>query len=70
MLAQFHFLVGTGMHWLGYIIGIEGKVERNTFDVSVMVSYLAYFGTATRNYGIFRKISSVTALATNAVTAK
>jgi hypothetical protein len=34
-------MVGMGMHYLGYDIGINGKVGRNVFVVTVKVNYLA-----------------------------
>jgi hypothetical protein len=61
------------MNWLGYVIEIVGKVGRSPFVLSVTVSYLEYAGTAAQKYEVFcvfRQISSVTALATDIVTAK
>jgi hypothetical protein len=39
-----------GMHWLGYDIGIVGKVRKNTFVETVWVNYLAYVETNTPKY--------------------
>jgi hypothetical protein len=53
------------MHWLECVIGIVGKVEWNTFVVSVTIRYLAYFETAGPKYGVFcvlKQISSLKAL--------
>jgi hypothetical protein len=61
-----------GIHWLENITGIIGKVEWNTFVLSVMISHLAYSGTAAPKYRVvcvFRQISSLKALITDAVTA-
>jgi hypothetical protein len=50
----FHvILVGMGMHWLECVIGIVGKVEWNTFVLSVTISHWAYFGTASPKYAAF-----------------
>jgi hypothetical protein len=43
-------MVGIGIHWLEYVIGIVGKVEWNTFILSVTIRHLAYFGTAAPKY--------------------
>jgi hypothetical protein len=62
-----------GMHWLEYVIGIVGKVEWNTFILSVTISHLAYFGTAAPKYRVFyvfKQIFSLKALTTDAMTAK
>jgi hypothetical protein len=62
-----------GMHWLECVIGIAAKVEWNTFVLSVTISHLACFGKAAPKYGVFcvfRQISSLNALITDAVTAK
>jgi hypothetical protein len=65
-----------GMHWLGYDIGIVGKVGRKTSVVTVLVNYLTYQNksnltyveTNTPKYRVFgvhtRKPYSVTTLAT------
>jgi hypothetical protein len=62
-------LVGTGMHRLGYDIGMVGMVRRNTFVMTVKVNYLAYVETATSRYGVFclltRQPYSVTTLTTD-----
>jgi hypothetical protein len=42
-----------GMLWLEYLIGTVGKVELDTFVLSVTLSHLAYFGTAAPKYGVF-----------------
>jgi hypothetical protein len=62
-----------GIHWLEYVIGVAGKVEWNTFVLSVVISFLAYFGTVAPKYGIFcvlKQVPSLKALTTNAVSAK
>jgi hypothetical protein len=48
-----YILVGMGIQWLEYVIGIVGKVARNTSVLSVTTSHLAYFGTAAPKYGVF-----------------
>jgi hypothetical protein len=61
-------LVGMGMHWLGYNIGIIGKVGRNTYVVTVQVNYPAYVETNAPKYRVFcilsKKTYSITTLAT------
>jgi hypothetical protein len=60
------------MHCLEYIIEIVGKVEWNTFVLSVMISRLVYLGRAAPKYEafcIFKQISSLKVLTTDAVTA-
>jgi hypothetical protein len=55
------------MHCQECVTGIVGKVEWNTFVLSVTISYLAYFGTAALKYGVFcvlRQISSLKACIT------
>jgi hypothetical protein len=47
-----YILVGMGMHWLEYIIGIAGNVAWNTFVFSVTITHLAYFRTAAPKYGV------------------
>jgi hypothetical protein len=62
-----------GMRWLQYVIGISGKVELNTYVLSVMISHLAYFGTAAPKYEVFcffKQMASLKALTTDALTAK
>jgi hypothetical protein len=61
------------MHWLEYLTEIAGKVEWNTFVLSVTISHLEYFGTAAPKYGVFcvfKQVSSLRALTTDAATAK
>jgi hypothetical protein len=41
------------VHWLEYAIEIVGKVEWNTFGLSLTISYLANFGTVSPKYGVF-----------------
>jgi hypothetical protein len=62
-----------GMYWLEYVIGIAGKFEWNTFVLYVTLSHLEYLGTVAPKYGVlcvFKQISSLKALTTEAVTAK
>jgi hypothetical protein len=47
-----YILVGMGIHWLEYVIGIAVKVEWNTFVLAVTISHLTYFGTAAPKYGL------------------
>jgi hypothetical protein len=61
-----------GIHWLEYVLGIDGKVGWNIF-LSVTICHLAYFGTVAPKYGVFcvfRQICSLKALTTDEVTAK
>jgi hypothetical protein len=61
-----------GIHWHDCVIRNVRKVEWNTFVLSVTISHLAYFGTATPKYGVFcvfNQLSSLKALTTDVVTA-
>jgi hypothetical protein len=57
-----------GMHWLEYDIWIVGKVEMNTFVVTVLVNYLAYAETNTPRYRVFRAVTRQTYSATTLAT--
>jgi hypothetical protein len=48
-----YILVQMGMHWLECVIAIVGKVQWNTFVLSVTISHVAYFGTAALKYRVF-----------------
>jgi hypothetical protein len=39
------------MHWFECATAIVGKVQWNTFVLSVTISHFEYFGTAAPNYG-------------------
>jgi hypothetical protein len=47
-----------GMHWLGYDIGIVGKVGRNTFVVTVKVNCLAHVEATTAKYRVLCTLTS------------
>jgi hypothetical protein len=51
-----------GMHWLEYVIGVVGKFEGNTFVLSVTISHLSYFGTATPKEGVLFVSKQVSSL--------
>jgi hypothetical protein len=46
-----------GMHWLECVIAIDGKVEWNTFVLSVTINHFAYFETKKKQtpWPLFRK---------------
>jgi hypothetical protein len=72
LLSSCYILVGIGLHWLEYVIGIVVKVQWNTFVSSVTISRLAYFRTVAPKYEVFcvfKQISTLKALTTDAVTA-
>jgi hypothetical protein len=61
------------LHLFEYVTGIVGKVEWDTFILSVMVSHLASFGTVAPKDGVFymfKQVSSLKALIIDVVTAK
>lgn len=58
-----------GIHWLGYDVGLVGKVVRKAFVVTVKVNYMVYVETITPRYRVFWVITkqtySVTTLTTD-----
>jgi hypothetical protein len=68
-----YILVGMGVYWLEYVIGIVRKVEWNAFVLSVTINHLAYFDTTAPKYGVFctfKQMPSLSTVTTHAVNVK